>query len=77
MPRSASSRVNPIPVVAGPPSLVCAVLTCRDADIRPGINDGSIPIFRKGLRRWIITDDAVAYIRKFPRVTRRSRKNAR
>jgi hypothetical protein len=66
MPRA--TRKKPVPIIAGSPALVCAMLSVRDDDIRPGINDGSIPVYMTGKRRRIFVEDAARYVRTFPQV---------
>lgn len=70
MPRPASSRKKPLTVVAGSPSLVCAMLGVRDDDIRPAINSGALAVYKLGLRRRIVVADAVAWLRTNPQATR-------
>lgn len=64
MPRS--ERKKPLPTVAGSPHTVCAMLNIRDEDIRPAINSGEIPVYKLGLRRRIVVDDAVRWLRTNP-----------
>jgi hypothetical protein len=67
MPRA--GRNKPVPIVAGSPHTVCAMLSVRDDDLRPGINSGAIPVFKIGMRRRIFVEDAAKYLRTtFPQV---------
>jgi hypothetical protein len=67
MPRSASTRKKPVPIVAGSPSLVSHMLGIRADDIRDMIADG-LPVYTKGLRRRILLKDAEKFLRKWKRV---------
>jgi hypothetical protein len=67
-------RKKPLFPVAGPPHLVCDVLNIRDDDLRDAINSGAVPVYRLGLRRRVVIEDAVKWLRTNPQV--RGRKNA-
>lgn len=71
MPRA--ERKKQLPIVAGPPHTVCAMLGIRDDDIRPAINSGEIPSYKLGLRRRIFVADAERWLRSRPPAQPRAR----
>lgn len=70
MPRSASARKKPLPILAGSPWAVCAMLGVRDDDIRPAIKSGALKVYKLGLRRRIVVADAVEWLRTHPQILR-------
>jgi hypothetical protein len=67
MPRPASSRVKPFPIVAGSPSLISHMFDLRADDIADMIKDG-LPVYTRGCRRRILVDDVKKHMRRWPRV---------
>jgi hypothetical protein len=66
MSRSASSRKKMFPVIAASPSLISAMFSINDTDIRKAIEHGKLSVFKIGNRRRLLVEDVVAWLKTHP-----------
>jgi excisionase family DNA binding protein len=65
---------NPAVMLALSPSAVSHALGIRADEVRQAIDDGSLPVYRKGTRSRILIADVERLVRSWPQTTKRKSK---
>lgn len=55
-----------VPIVAASPAYVAAMLCIRPDDMARAIKAGEIKVFQLGIRRRVVIDDCIQWLRKHP-----------
>jgi hypothetical protein len=65
MPRPRKTRLFPVGLS---PAACAAAVNCSQAIIRAGIKLGALPCYKAGLRRIVLVEDLVKFVRTMERV---------
>ena len=65
---------NPIVLLALSPAATATALGIRADEVAAGIASGALPVYVRGLKRRILVSDVEAFVRSWPKPTKRKYK---